>query len=444
MKIFILFFLLLTNTFAANFPLPERLDQEILADDSPTAWRQNKLGVEDFTPEWVGQPVEGVSFYLGKKSYDLVRSIDVLALPKARLKIIAENIQSGNACNGAGCQSFSKDSDGKWIIDLPVALLGGSSYATKLTLTRNDKTISALIGISFTPKSATLEQLVSTDPSCSPYQLTLKSFKSGSKPLWLAMGCRLIYSEGDEHRTSSLVAYTYWEGKSDTNLKLDGSAVQSVRPKLFVFDLKSQPGTFTLSDDDNTVELSYSIPERLHFARMSAGIGPYWLNFTGNGENVSSPSALASFYAAYYLTKSTSITSFASIMPDSHLNTTFGFYFRNLSFTFFDRRFVIYLNIGGHFQGFQAMNQYNFLWTFPQGSELKVVDPWAKGHDLTIGGFLQPSVNNVGYTEFWLRYGTTRMFGELNYINRFQPVNGVNFMSQSIGITLGHYFGGAM
>src|SRR4051812_7490859 len=102
-----------SSAWGLNFPLPDKLDQEILTDDSPTAWRPNSIEIQDFTPEWRGPEIKGVTFKLGEKSFDWVRSMEVLALPRARLHVLVENADSAVIEGGNGQQQLAVNETGR-------------------------------------------------------------------------------------------------------------------------------------------------------------------------------------------------------------------------------------------------------------------------------------------------------------------------------------------
>ncbi len=433
--------LVIPSAWGLNFIVPEKLDQEILSDDSPTAWAPNSIEVENFTPEWRGPAIEGVTFKLGEKSFDWVRSMDVLALPRARLHVTVENAAGAVVEGGNGQQSLALDDTGHLSADIPVALLSRDEYSSRLWVRRNGQVLESRIGFKFSPQKQEQEFLVSIDPSCSKYWV--KATRIQLKNSWAMIGCRFIYSSGDKYRTSSLALYVYWEGSNST-LLLEGVSVPPIRPGLWSLDLRSIPGRVTLVQGENQIELEYSVPEKMNYGTFSAGVGPYIYALKGGQDNVLVPTLMPTLYGSYFVTKDFQFVSFASIVTEAHLQSTLGLYLRNLSFRFLDRRVSLHINLGGHFLGFLAQGQYTPVLSFPQGMELKITDVLKKGHDFSFGGFFYPEIHGISYIEWWIRWGSSKLFGEINYIAWQQPVNSVPYSSQSLGFTFGIPIGGLL
>ncbi len=435
---------------ASSFPIPASLDHEVLSEDSPTAWKPTRIGIAQYEAIWRDPPIEGVSLGLGTRSFDWVRSMDVLVLPRGQLIVRANDIDGGVVTASGASQQFVRESDGTWHAAIPVALFGEPEYGIEVQVSRGGRIHRAKAGLRFKAEGVAREELFATDTTCSTFGLKAIDNRLGSGKTWIMAGCRYVYSEGESYRVSDLEVYLRWEGAGE-EIRFNGMPLRPIRPGLWLLRLRQQPGTVEIEAvNGDRVVFNYHIPERAYYLRLSGGAGPYAFDFTGNGESVSTAALMAAVYGSYYFSDDIQVTTFVSAMTERHLLSSLGVYLRSRSFRFLDRRFALSLNVGGQFVGFASQGHYYFLLRFPQGSELTWTDAFGKGHDLTLGGFYYPPINGTSYAELWMRVRFARMFGEVNYIEWNQTAQTASgalltpFYARSIGLNIGIPIGGAL
>jgi len=435
---------------ASSFPVPDRLDHEVLSEDSPTAWKPSRIGIGQFEAVWRDKPIEGVALSLGARSFDWVRSMDVLVLPRGQLVVRASEIEGGVVSASGASQQMAREEDGTWRAAIPVALFGEPEYGFEIQVSRKGVIQKARAGLRFKAEGVAREELFATDTTCSHFGVRAIENRLESGSTWIMAGCRYVYSEGETHRVSDLEVYLRWEGAGEA-IKSNGMPLKPVRPGLWLLRLRQQPGTVEIeASNGDRVRFEYAIPEPAHYLRFSGGLGPYAFNFTGNGENVSTAALMASVYGSYYFSDDIQVTTFVNAMTEQHVLSSLGIYLRSRSFRFLDRRFALSLNVGGQFVGFASQGRYYFLLRFPQGSELTWTDAFGKGHDLTLGGFYYPPISGTSYAEAWIRVRFARMFGELNYIEWNQTAQTADgalltpFYARSVGLSVGIPIGGTL
>src|SRR4051812_40379634 len=84
-----------TANAAVTQPLPPSLAFEALSETMPTAVEPAAYSAEDFTLEWDGPAIPGVSAGLQARSLEWVRVQDVLVMPRARVRLYAERAAKG-------------------------------------------------------------------------------------------------------------------------------------------------------------------------------------------------------------------------------------------------------------------------------------------------------------------------------------------------------------
>jgi hypothetical protein len=73
----------------------------------------------------------------------------------------------------------------------------------------------------------------------------------------------------------------------------------------------------------------------------------------------------------------------------------------------------------------------------PQGFEFIVRDLFARNRNLTAGAFVYPKISGRAYYNFWLRWGSPQVFGELNYIEWQEPHGDERTHSRALGVSFG-------
>jgi hypothetical protein len=409
---------------------------EILSETVSSAFAPGELDVEDFELKWVGNPLPSVNVKLEKNTIEWVRVMAVLTLPRARLSLHAEEVEGGEISNAGFSQPLTIQ-NGKGSVELPLALISGEKNSILIRIKRGEEVLSGEVQLVFKPRPqmSAPSKRIFIDSSCSPYRLTVESVKELTPSDWMNIGCRLVRVYGAEHRTSSLEVFVFWDSMGQT-VKIGEVDTPTSSSSILPLRLSSDPGFVSLESQRHRLLLHYAIPKNLHNASLGLGVGPYSLQFQGNGEDEQKLVVIPTLYASYYITESIRFVGFGLLALESHHYLDVGTYIRLEQFRFLDNRLGINFLIGAHSIGFQSQDQYYFLASLPQGFELKYSDAFIKNHNLTLGAFLYPLISGRSYYNVWMRWGS-QLFAEINYIAWQEEPNSVVFKSSSLGVTLG-------
>jgi hypothetical protein len=359
-----------------------------------------------------------------ERSVKWVRAADGLALPRARLRIVVHAAPERALLHWRGqAVAFQDGTEGAYA-EIFVPLLEGGEARVEV-----DGRPAGRVKIAVKPVptgSPSVRHAI--DHSCSPWRISIK----GLDDAYLTMNCRMtpvgrVGSEG-------AMLEVRWAAAGVT--LPDGSA-----PPLAAKLRDGHPARLTLLGPDGArrvVELSASVPARLHRMRLAAGAGPYHLSSSaasGNGAAVS-----ASLYANFRLRTAEdglSIRAFEAAVSQSPTNTAFfsnlGLYFAYDLARVWDSRLHLTALLGMQAVTFAPQGLARGSYTralAPQGFEISYPDAFGRKNRTLSGGlFIQPTTSTP-YQNVWLRYGGT-WFGELNTIywrsnDRYARMTGVS------------------
>lgn len=432
--------LMVSSSWAYVLPFPKNLAHEILSESVPTAFAPNSWTVEDFSVDWVGNPIPGVQFSLGKKSLQWVRVSEVLALPRAHLEVRAEKIEGGRVTASEFSDAFRMDPStggSHGTIDFPVALISGDENLIQILIRKDGKEIEGRLRIRFKPRDN--ESHIYYDPSCSRFGLTAESI--GAKPdEWVYFGCRLIYSEGGKYRTGSLEVLVFWDNVGNT-IQVGGLNTPQASPSLWTFRLRSHSEPLQLKAGNHQMNVRYFVAERLHLLSLGMGIGPYSYLFQGQSDPDDRVAPIITLYASFFLTETVRIVAFDATAIAAKTYTDLGLYLNTENFRIIDRRLTINLLLGAHVIAVKSQGQTFVIPGFPQGLEMSFSDFLMRGKSVGVGGFIYPSINGKAYHNVWIRWGG-RLFAEINYIYWEEVLHDQQFHSRSLGVSFGFPLGG--
>lgn len=430
--------------------VPGNLAEEVLSESVPTALPAADFTIQDFALEWEGEPIAGVEFFLGKASLQWVRASEVLSIPRARAIVSVKEASSGIVSNAGFSQplaikpgtSASPGSRGR--AELPVALIDSAENRIHIRISRDGRTWEGLARIRFRPRpEIAATDRVYFDASCSRFGVRLDPVPQGGAATdkaadWAYVGCRSAIVEGSSYRTASLEMLVFWSGVGA--VKINGIAAAAASPALWALRLRSEPGQLTLQGGDRTLNLRYSLADRLRLGSLGLGIGPYQYTFQSANEDTRGTPFLLTLYGSYFITESMRLVAFDATVLNSKFDTDFGVYLNTEYARLLDRRIALYLMLGGHSVGFKSGSDYFFKFGLPQGLEVIVSDVLKRGYNLSLGGFLYPKIGGRSYYNLWLRWGG-RIFGELNYISWRELIQERDYYSRSVGFSLGFPIG---
>jgi len=414
-------------------PAPS-LAHEVLSESVPSAFAPDDFDTSDFSVEWTGKKLDDADVFIEQGTLQWVRVSEILVLPRARISIVVHGVEAGQVTN-AGFAVPLTIRAGRGVAVLPAALISGPVNPIRVTIWRGGQELSGQLQVRFND-SKKRPSRVFFDASCSRFGLNAASHIQSPND-WMFVGCRAVTIEGGGHRTSSLELYVYWDGVGQT-MEVGGIETWSTLTSTWLLRLSSEPGNVTLRAGKSQVTLRYHIAEYLHYGSLGLGIGPYHYTFRSPFEDVSSYSGVVTLYGSYFITETFRVVVFDATEISSQYFTDLGVYVNTEYFRFLDRRVVASLLLGGHVNGFRTGGKYHLKVGIPQGVEASFIDAFAKGHNLSVGAFIYPPIDGTSYYNTWLRWGTPRIFGEVNYISwREKLGRSGDVYTQTFGLSLG-------
>lgn len=361
-----------------------------------------------------------------------LRAKDGLPVPRARLRVAVKAaperlllLWRGRAVQFQGGPEGSD-------AEIFIPLLDGGEAVLEV-----DGKASSRVAITARPASAgDPASRHAIDHRCSPYAVKV----SGLDDAYLSMTCRMI--PVGRFGSEEALLEVRWAAAGVT---LPGGAA----PPLTADLRDGRPARATLVGPDGksrVVELSASVPARLHRMRLAWGAGPYNLSSSGASGNGVAGSVM--LYGNFRLRTedNLSLRAFEAAAGQSPRNTSFfnnlGLYFAYDAVRALDTRLRLTVLLGAQTVTFApnglARKTYNEV-IAPQGFEVSYPDAFGFRNKTLSGGlFLQPGTSKR-YQNLWVRYGG-RWFGELNYLSwradsRFATMWGV-----SVGAPLAQFF----
>ncbi|MGK5087731.1 hypothetical protein WDW86_09250 [Bdellovibrionota bacterium FG-2] len=430
----VVFALVLPQAHAVPLALPNSVIANLLSESVPTAFAPIDFQAADFSIEWENSPPAGVRAFIETGSIQWVRVSEILVLPRARLAIEVDGAESGRVQTGGGTQAFEiQTSGGKAFI--PVALISGPKNPIDLSWIVGKKRESVRAFVKFTPRDALKPPYILLDHTCSRYGLNAKIARFQPQQ-WVFIGCRFAEIESSSHRTQGLELFVFWDGVGET-VNIGGQPTAQTSDSIWTLRLRAAPGTIRLDKNQTDFTLSYFAMDRWQRGNIALGVGPYSYSFSGAGEDFSTWTLFPTLYLSYFITESMRMVLFGASHASSRGNTDLGVYLSTEYGRILDKRVTINLMLGGHFIGFKSGGKYYLRAGAPQGMEVVVSDFLARGRNLMLGGFLYPQISGKSYTNVWLRWGSSQLFGEFNYIAWDENINDSPFASHSVGLTVG-------
>lgn len=424
-----------SSAMASQLALPTNLINDILSEAVPSAFSLNGISINDYEPYFEGDRPESVTAILEAKSLQWVRVNDVLVLPRARLRL--KFIEPTNF--QVSVSGFTTSGSQLNVIDFPVALLINPKNQIDLVYETKGVQKKAIIKFKMKPKKTAGDQRIYFDSSCSKYAAQAHWKKEQTlTSSWVYIGCRFVTTKGDQFRASSLEMYVIWDGvASASDILIAGIKTESTQPSLWPLRLGAQPGHLTLKNNQGEeLELTWMLSERHYLGFLGVGIGPYASDFSGGGDFEHGVIPLITIYGAYFMNETSRIVGFDATSVTNRLWTDFGLYLSTENAKMFDQRLTMNLLFGGHILAFRSGNKTHAVPSFPQGFEFIYADAFAKGHVLSLGGFLYPELNGRSYYNLWVRWGG-RIFGEINYLSAQESFGKESVSSKSLGVTFG-------
>lgn len=421
---------------ATFLALPTSVAHDVLSETVPTAFAPDDFAAADYAIEWKGgQAPEGVEVSLGAQSLEWVRVVEVLAIPRARLRVQIAGATAGSVAHAGFTTPFALGGDGKVLTgEFPVALISGPRSPVELKFLRAGKEVSATLYFRFKPRTRAPAGRVYRDPSCSRFGLQAP-VSAVRDDAWAYVGCRLVVAEGADHRTSVLELYVFWDGVGPV-AKINGADVPESSVSLWALRLGANPGSVSLEAGGMSFQPTYRVADHLKLGFLGVGLGPYQYSFSGLGDTKDSLAPMLTIYGSYFITEALRLVAFDATTFGQNGSTDFGIYLNMENLRFIDRRLAINFLLGGHVLAFEAAGSTYFKAGFPQGVEVVYSDAFGKGRNFSLGGFVYPLIEGKSYTNVWVRWGGA-IFGEINLIHWRETVGTSEVTSRSLGLSVG-------
>jgi hypothetical protein len=414
--------------------LPRRLAPAVLAESSSAAFSPADFTVSDYSLTWVGPLPPRVSAALEPGSLEWVRVRGAFSLPRAVVTIRAEGVEKGTVEHAGVSHPLRVDHHGTGTLELPVALLSGPSHGLRLRIRRSGSEQVGTLVVRFAPRTEH-RGAVLIDVSCSPYAVRVRRGRIPGDS-WLEVACRPLSVSRDGRRTAALELVTYWDNIGAA-VEAEGIETRSEPTGVFRFRIRSDPGTLHLAARGREVVLGARVPAVLHAGFVGAGIGPYLYHFEDPETRLRTGTNLLTLYAGYSLGATTRIVYFNATPLHVRSFADQGLYLWTEQFALLDRRLTVNLLLGMHSLLFQSTGKLRFVPSFPQGLEAIFLDFGARAHNLNGGAFFYPQIQGRSYYNLWLRWGSARLFWEVNYIAWKEPLAVGFARTESLGISVG-------
>jgi len=415
----------------------EKVSQELMSEAVPTAFEVAPFREADFQVRWTEAAPSGVHMELVSGSLTWVRVGRLLVLPRGRVRVSVQGAETVQLQVGGSVQQIPSQGG-----EAPVSLFAGIQ---ELKILRHGKVTRHPFEVVFSPPpesaAASLSSRVFVDASCSSHRLEVTQKSSLPLHQWIYVGCRLVHSRSDESPVPQLEVQVAWAGVQPPvavgGIPQDASSGSTHAPTAL---LSSEHPRATFSDSSGTeFEIRAQLPRQLKTAFLGVGLGPYsYLIQVPGKATVQTVSPITTFYGSYFLAEGSRMVFFDAFPVHGDWYNDFGLYFHSESTRALDERLSVNLLLGFHLISFKSPLGIQQRLGAPQGFEMIYRDAFGRRNNLSVGGFFYPPIAGKAYYNTWLRVGTSKIFGELNYLSwREVADDGYEALSRSVGISVG-------
>ncbi len=371
----------------------------------------NSVGIEDYALEWVGTPIENVTFQF-TAPVEWVRVLGRTAIPRARIFLSALEAQSASVSYGGKVTSLHSAPKGLsgsvWLL-----LLSDPAHTAEIQVLRGSRVLKGIFRVVHVP-SAIGPTKVITDTTCNPPALDAFVNDVGKRN-WMYVICQYEHGPDEHGVNTSLLLNIVWPNVGQ-RIEINGIPVDSQALSFWQVRVASTETHVVLKHATTTVDLKYKIPPHWYSAFIAFGVGPYLYKFDDGINPFSALYPVPTIYGVYRLSDSKRLALFDMTTIAKKSVSDFGFYYVFDSLHAMDNRFTMNLMLGAHGLGFGFKHLVYIQPDFAQGAEFLFSDFLMKNKNISIGAFLYPKINGQYYYNFWLRWGEAQWFLELNYI----------------------------
>ncbi len=411
--------------------LPRSLVTAALGEPRPFVFHAADFTSADFVLDRVGGDA-AVEVALDPDSLRWVRVSRVL-VPRAVLRVRAVGADSG-VVRYAGFTHPLVQQRGRVLGELPVVLLSHPGYPIEVELRQGATLHSATFRLRFAPR-ASQRGRVMFDASCSRFGLRVRN---GAPPVdsFVYVGCRLVQTDLAGHLAPTLELYVLWDHVG-SQIEIEGVPTTAAGDALFACRVASPPGAVHLEAGGKRLTLEYHLPVRLHAGFLGVGLGAYAYWLRDGRVDLRAGVPLLTLYAGYAFTPTARIVYFNATALDRFGYIDQGLYLWLEQFRLLDRRLSLNLLLGGNLLLYRRQGVVAGRLSAPQGLELVFHDFLARNRNLTSGAFVYPKIFGRSYYDLWLRWGSPRLFAEVNFIDWREPHGDTPSHGRSLGLSLG-------
>jgi hypothetical protein len=412
---------------------------EALLDDLfPTSNPRSDLNERSYLPVGVESLPAGSSVKIEEGSLQWGRIEDRLVLPRVRVRVEIPGATSGNVTIRGRSTPFRIEGRSA-VAELLVPLVSGKA---------SEFSVRWGSGRSGSQKPIRLVRVddgadrFSVDPSCSSSFLGVRRRNppadgASARSASATFDCRWIREGTTGRALPVLDLAVHWDGEDDS-LRANGSDVPAVDPSIFRLRLSPRSESVVIETrSGDAYEIHYRLPPEANLGFVGLGLGPYHYRLLGAGADVATFAPLFTIYGSYQLAETARLTAFNATTLHRHFFSDTGVYIKTDSFRFFDQRIGVYLMLGANFYGFKFDSGTRFKTGLPQGFEATIRDFLRPNRNLTAGAFVYPPIEGKSYYNLWLRYGSAKFFGEVNYLRLRDRFDDQWIQSRNVGLSVG-------
>jgi hypothetical protein len=424
---------LLSRAAAQLLTLPDSLAEEALSEQVASADPPADFAASDFALVRVDGDEARAHAWLDAGSVRWVRTGGHAVVPRGILVVQAEGATGGAVAHAGFSHPLTPQAGGARAL-VPVALLSTDDASVVVDVLRGSVHSRVRYALRFRPR-AQHRAHISFGVDCSPYGL---SVKRGSIPAesWMHVSCRMVSSNRQGERTPTMELYVMWDHAAAPVL-VNGVLAHERRKSLYTVRVSRGPGSVRLSAEGHELELAYFLPMQLRAAFVGAGVGPYYYTISRPEREVKTVVPMLTVYGGYSFTPTARVVFFNATAFHRRGFSDSGLYLWLEQNRFWDDRVSFNLLLGANLLVYHRVHKYVARVNAPQGVELIFRDFLAVAKNLTVGGFLYPDISGSAYYNAWLRWGSSRFFGEMNFLYWQEPHRTGPTTSTSVGLTFG-------
>jgi hypothetical protein len=413
---------------------PDPLGAAISSEWSAAAVAPADFSVADYALLPTGERLRGVHLVLEPDSLEWVRLPNGLELPRAVAVLDADDLEAATVTVAGSTASVPISRSGHGHLAIPIPLLSGPDHALRIRLRRSGVDHEARFEVGFRPLPAH-RGAVLIDASCSAHGIAVRR---GSIPpdSWIGIACRSVPVQRAAGQATTLTVALFWDN-AGPEVALDGVPFERGPDGTWSLRLHPRPRSVRLAARDHEIVIGHALPPRWHAAFVGAGVGPYLYRYHDADTDLDSAANLVTVYGAYTVSPTTRLVYFNAIPVHHHSYSDQGLYLWTEQFRLLDDRIGVNLLLGFHMLLFRAADRLRFVPSLPQGMEASFSDFGRRGHNLLAGAFYYPEISSRSYLNFWIRWGSPWLFGELNYIAWKEPVERGTVQTESLGFSVG-------